>query len=502
MNDRPNAFLVQDTNLNKEYLNAADPQAFDGKNVITLLEPASSFEDAGGNAALAITEIRRNNVTGRILEADIGINTRANVVGFPLWTFVEYNDTTELWHSTSHTPPLYGYADLQGVVTHEMGHFAGLGHSLVESEYDGSLSRVPTMFPVADAREISEPSWYRPAPGCLNSTPHYILGTIFGESARDLEADDIAAIASAYPSPNFSQDYGTVSGNVMEVDVPRAGAHVIAINDFYPDEVRVGTFTDSNGDYSITGLEEGWYYVYFEAVDIESQPGSTDFGGEFPYFYSDEVPEIVGCSSEREFLPEFWDNLGESRCEAAYGGLAEGARVFVGAGQEVTDIDVIVSIPPSSPASCMTCCTQPIACGSSCTVPEGNIALTIGSTVEGSPRGFNLSQQYPVIPLLVRAEGFAHQPFGIRISPSLSTEITQAGQVVQAGRLTGGDLVEYRFDTLDGNGRRVVYLDITTLTVVPNSLCNLFIQVVFTTDPLLGGEPVIVGNTVNLRIVD
>lgn len=126
-------------------------------NTIAFLDP---WEDQCGDAfsrnAFAVTVVWHNTTTGEILDADMMINETLGPYARCPATGCEPG-----------TPGDPGPADLQSIVTHEAGHFIGIGHSDVEGA---------TMFPSAERTEISK---------------------------RDLAQDDIDAVCEIYPPGNL-----------------------------------------------------------------------------------------------------------------------------------------------------------------------------------------------------------------------------------------------------------------------------------------------------------
>ncbi len=222
-------------------------------------------------------------------------------------------------------------ADLQGVITHELGHAIGVAHSLVDSEalFDTATllgdSDFPTMFPFAQNSLLSgtanDPSYFDPTCDTFAQfAPFPITGmTMLGASARDLEADDTATLGAMYPSAAYSTQLGTIEGTVLfepanapGTSVPAKGAHVVAIDLDDPDRNRVGTLsieldTVANVNYRISGLRPGSYYVMVEPVDDDL----TDMDNYFP---NDVLPNYVlplgscGCPGIVSRFPrEFFD---------------------------------------------------------------------------------------------------------------------------------------------------------------------------------------------------
>jgi hypothetical protein len=134
------------------------------------------------------------------------------------------NDTTDyvLWSTAS--PGLPGYADVQSVATHEIGHLLGLDHT-----------------PVATASMAAV----------------QYVGTV---SSRSLSPDDVGALLETYPETNQS-GVGSIVGT-LRVGSRRApaGIPVFAL------DARTGTcagsaFTEPSGIYRVRGLPPGPYHV-------------------------------------------------------------------------------------------------------------------------------------------------------------------------------------------------------------------------------------------------
>ena len=126
-------------------------------NTIAFLDP---WEDQCGNTfarnALAVTIVMFDPSNGRILDADMLINDA-------LGPFALCPDSGCDPGTQSNPGPV----DLRSIVTHEVGHFIGIGHSDVPGA---------TMFPTSPRTEVSK---------------------------RDLAQDDIDAVCTIYPPGNL-----------------------------------------------------------------------------------------------------------------------------------------------------------------------------------------------------------------------------------------------------------------------------------------------------------
>lgn len=87
--------------------------------------------------------------------------------------------------------------------------------------------------------------------------------------AKPLAADDIAGISILYPTSNFLQQTGTVSGRVS---VAGAGVNLASVVAISPSRAAVSTLTNPDGTYTLQGLPAGLYYIYAHALP-PSLPG-------------------------------------------------------------------------------------------------------------------------------------------------------------------------------------------------------------------------------------
>lgn len=197
---------------------SADPMVEDSVSVIGF----KSRPDL--DRALAVTSFQVDSTTGALLGADILMNSIFD------WSVAASGD-----------PARY---DAQSILTHEIGHLHGLGHSLIgETEVVPGGRRVigkdTVMFPIA-----------------------YPRGNILD---RALKPDDVAGISDIYPNTSFLK-LGQIQGRVTRNGAGVFGAHVTA---FSPATgTLVGGFSlTADGRFIISGLPAGVYVVRVEPLD-------------------------------------------------------------------------------------------------------------------------------------------------------------------------------------------------------------------------------------------
>jgi hypothetical protein len=208
----------------------ATPSDDDGLSVF-------GFENHGElDRTLAATGFTIDVITNAIVESDVFFNTAFE------WS----------------TSGAAGAFDLQSVATHEIGHFIGLGHSLLgETELQPNASRrvlaaSSVMFPIAFGRGVT--------------------------ADRQLQPDDIAAVSTAYPAGDFAQDTGSIQGRVRLGGRGVFGAHVAAFNLRTGDLVG-GFALNAEGEFLIGGLAPGLYAVRVEPLDDAATDSFFDAPG-------------------------------------------------------------------------------------------------------------------------------------------------------------------------------------------------------------------------------
>jgi hypothetical protein len=225
----------------------------DTRNDIFFSTSSSYFS---GNNVLAITQVSFRESNGEIIEADIILNDNV--------TFVDTEAAADIPN---------GKYFLGSILTHELGHSLGMGHSEVKNA---------SMF----------------------------FNLIRGQDT--LTADDIAGIHTIYPTTTK----GTITGSVIGGNDLTGifGAHVQAIST-NTGKVQGATISDNGGSFEIGGLDvDDTYYIYIEPAEVVSA---------LPNYYSSIRKDF--CTSGRYYRGSF-----NQSCENQDQGFPKGVSLTSG----------------------------------------------------------------------------------------------------------------------------------------------------------------------------
>lgn len=177
----------------------------DGVNLITFADTAETRSLVGDAVAVTFLYTRLDGV---LTDTDIVFNPR-------------------LRFSTEPDPTSF---DIQGTLTHELGHVIGLDHS-----------------------------------GVIAATMFAMTSTGTNRIAR-LTTDDVAFARDIYPSGNAPQSFGEIRGRVNFTFAPPVeGAHVVAVDS--RQNILVAAISGSDGSYRIGRVPAGRYWLYAEPLD-------------------------------------------------------------------------------------------------------------------------------------------------------------------------------------------------------------------------------------------
>jgi uncharacterized protein (TIGR03437 family) len=128
-----------------------------------------------------------------------------------------------------------------GTLVHEIGHGLGLQHTFTSSVMSTSFTR---------------------------STSR----------SKPLTSDDVAGISLLYPSKDFAQLTGSISGRVT---LSGGGVNLASVVAISPSGAAISTLTNPDGTYRIDGLPQRPYFVYVHPLP-PARPGQTSPGDVVP----------------------------------------------------------------------------------------------------------------------------------------------------------------------------------------------------------------------------
>lgn len=148
-------------------------------------------------------------------------------------------------------------------LVHEFGHSVGLQHSLTSAVMATAITRSTS-------------------------------------KSRPLAADDIAGVATLYPTPAFLASTGVISGKVSASEAPLNLASVVALS---ADGTAIGGMTQPDGTYRIEGLPPGEYRVYAHPLP-PAQFGEATAAGIVPPYDLAGVPFPASSGFATQFFPD------------------------------------------------------------------------------------------------------------------------------------------------------------------------------------------------------
>jgi Matrixin len=259
--------------------------------------------------------------------------------------------------SVNSTPPNYELSTNQfdEVIVHEMGHFLGLDHSQTNLDI-----LTNNQYP-CDVDELA---------GSALMFPELLCQARKDAGLPVLAPDDVAWISTLYPGPGYASSYGTISGRIFFPDgiSQVQGANVIArrVDDpNTPEDESLRVAVSAISGYLFTG-NPGQSVTASMSDPTEDNTNGAKAGSRNaqligyyqipvpPGTYTVEVESIYsGFISESGIGPldppvpipesgEFWN-----QDESAFDFLPQRDTITVHAGDNITDVDIILNGAPS-----------------------------------------------------------------------------------------------------------------------------------------------------------
>jgi len=152
--------------------------------------------------------------------------------------FVAITTSTVLVPRNLSQNPISSSEEFFTTAVHEIGHALGLQHTWTSSAMSTGPTRATTR-------------------------------------AKAIDADDVAGLTLLYPKAGALAQFGSISGRIMSGG---SGVHLASVVAIRPNGSAVGTLTQPDGSYTISGLPPDTYWVYTQALPpaVQSSLGPGD----------------------------------------------------------------------------------------------------------------------------------------------------------------------------------------------------------------------------------
>ncbi|MDB5034322.1 MAG: Matrixin [Chlorobi bacterium] len=217
---------------------------------------ADAFISGAGQFSDGVNPVVFDN-DGSITDAKLGVGARNSVLGFASSAYAGNNYVEGYAIINGFLSGAGGVAEqdeYKATITHEIGHFLGLGHSQVSMHADYA-----TMYPVIEKT-----------------------------AQKTLSPDDQAAISILYPAAGYTATVGGITGtvrrlpntslsgvNVIAEDSATGAAYSTVVDYFSGGKSGFDNAPAATGTYTFTGLPPGRYFVRIEPVTATFTGGSS-----------------------------------------------------------------------------------------------------------------------------------------------------------------------------------------------------------------------------------
>lgn len=244
--------LTQDTDL---------PSNIDINNYDTYIPAgidASIPDDDGLNPVIYDTN-------GEIIDAFFGINQSDQIAGFASSSFFLGTAAyTEGFAVINGKDLGIGQLQTKLIVAHEIGHFMGLDHSLVDIEEDLTVDMNDILITACTTKIRSQ---------------YPLMYPVVCRNVLSLHQDDIISVSTLYPAADISQQLGQITGKFLQDDANNNVA-ILGANIWVQNTVTMDTYsvvsdylTSGTGFFSLY-LPPGNYTLHANSIDPTFNSGS------------------------------------------------------------------------------------------------------------------------------------------------------------------------------------------------------------------------------------
>jgi len=231
----------------------------DSSNFQSVLPPPNSIQNSNLHENDGLNPIVYDS-DGSIIDAFFGVGASTQTVGFAASIiFVGQSHFTE-GYAVINGRDLPGLTplDFKLLVAHELGHLFGLDHT------QANINNNESQFSTPGICQTAAPNDYP------------LMYPFICRNSESLHADDISAVSTLYPSANITQQYGAISGFLVDTAGKAIlGANVWAENTTTGDVISTVTDYLKKGDGSyLLVVPPGNYIIHANSINPMFNGGS------------------------------------------------------------------------------------------------------------------------------------------------------------------------------------------------------------------------------------